>query len=203
MPPSLLSTPMVGLTPPEQFLSKFPHMLSGGQRQRILMARAISLEPKLIVADEPVSMIDVSLRLSILNLMNELNEKLGISFVYITHDLATARYIARDGNICVMYLGEIVEYGNVNEVIGFPKHPYTRALISAVPVPDPEVAKREKSIPIKSMEITPLENRPQGCVFYDRCPYADDNCKNKIDNAYVNGVKVKCRKAEDLPEWIN
>ena len=194
---------MVGLTPPEQFLSKYLHMLSGGQRQRILMARAISLEPKLIVADEPVSMIDVSLRLSILNLMNELNEKLGISFVYITHDLATARYIAREGNICVMYLGEIVEYGNVNEVIGFPKHPYTRALISAVPVPDPEVAKREKPIPIKSMEITPLENRPEGCVFFDRCPYADEKCKSRIDYAYVNGVKVKCRKTEELPEWIN
>lgn len=193
----------VGLTPPEQFLSKYPHMLSGGQRQRILMARAISLEPKLIVADEPVSMIDVSMRLSILNLMNKLNEMLGISFVYITHDLATAKYIARNGNICVMYLGEIVEFGSVEAVLRSPKHPYTQALIAAVPVPDPKAAKQGRDIPIKSMEITSLENRSKGCVFYDRCPYAEEKCRNKIEDTLVDGVRVKCCKIGELPEWTN
>lgn len=194
---------LVGLTPAEQFLVKYPHMLSGGQRQRILMARAISLEPKLIVADEPVSMIDVSMRLSILNLMNDLNEKLGISFVYITHDLATAKYIARNGNICVMYLGEIVEFGSVESVLKAPKHPYTQALISAVPIPDPQIAKNNKEIPVKSMEIPSLENRDAGCVFYGRCPYAEDRCMNKIEYQIVDGTRVKCCKIGELPKWTN
>ena len=194
---------LVGLTPPEQFLSKYPHMLSGGQRQRILMARAISLEPKLIVADEPVSMIDVSMRLSILNLMNQLNEMFGISFVYITHDLATAKYIARNGNICVMYLGEIVEFGSVEAVLKNPKHPYTQALIAAVPVPDPKQAKHSRDIPIKSMEITSLEKRLDGCVFYDRCPYAEEKCRAKIEDTEVDGVRVKCCKIGEIPEWTN
>lgn len=194
----------VGLHPPELYLQKFPHMLSGGQRQRVLMARAISLEPKLIVADEPVSMIDVSMRLSILNLMCELNEKFGISFVYITHDLATAKYIAKNGKICVMYLGEIVEYGRVQSILNHPRHPYTQALLSAVPVPDPVIAKKEKSIPIKSMEVTSLENRPQGCVFFDRCPYAEGKCKNKVTyTAFEDGTRVKCCRLGELPEWIN
>lgn len=192
---------LVGLSPPEQFLVKYPHMLSGGQRQRVLMARAISLEPELIVADEPVSMIDVSMRLSILNLMGKLNSELGISFVYITHDLATARYIAKSGKICVMYLGEIVEYGSVEDILNNPSHPYTQALISAVPVPDPKIAKLEKPIPIKSMEVTSLENRPEGCVFFDRCPYADEKCKSKIEYVEVNGVKVKCCKTGEIPQW--
>ena len=160
----------VGLNPPEQFLSKYPHMCSGGQRQRILMARAISIEPSLIVADEPVSMIDVSMRLSILNLMSDFNKNDGISFVYITHDLATARYIAQCGRIVVMYLGEIVEEGKIDEVLQDPRHPYTQALIAAVPTPDPKIAKKARKIPIKSMDLGSLENRPEGCVFYDRCP---------------------------------
>lgn len=169
----------VGLNPPEQFLSKYPHMCSGGQRQRILMARAISIEPSLIVADEPVSMIDVSMRLSILNLMSDFNKNDGISFVYITHDLATARYIAQCGRIVVMYLGEIVEEGKIDEVLQDPRHPYTQALIAAVPTPDPKIAKKARKIPIKSMDLGSLENRPEGCVFYDRCPYACEKCKEK------------------------
>ncbi len=194
----------VGLTPAELYLQKYPHMLSGGQRQRVLMARAISLEPKLIVADEPVSMIDVSMRLSILNLMCELNEKLGISFVYITHDLATAKYIAKNGRIAVMYLGEIVEYGKVDVVLKNPRHPYTQALLSAVPIPDPKIAKNEKPIPIKSMEVTSLENRPVGCVFYDRCPYATDRCKNKAEyTTFDDGTRVKCHKLREIPQWTN
>lgn len=188
----------VGLNPPAQFLSKYPHMLSGGQRQRILMARAISLDPALIVADEPVSMIDVSMRLSILNLMSELNQSDNISFVYITHDLATARYIAQNGRIVVMYLGEIVEEGKIDEVIANPRHPYTQALIATVPTPDPKIARIKKEIPIKSMDLGSLENRDEGCVFFDRCPYASSECKAKIDYLKIGDTKVKCIKAKEL-----
>lgn len=189
---------IVGLTPAEQFLSKYPHMLSGGQRQRILMARAISLEPKLIVADEPVSMIDVSMRLSILNLMSELNKKFKISFIYITHDLATAKYIAKNGRICVMYLGEIVELGNIDDVLKNPKHPYTKALIAAVPIPDPKIAKKAIDIPIKSMDITGLEHRGDGCPFYLRCPYAKDICKEKNEDIIIGNRLVKCCRLEEI-----
>ena len=182
---------LVGLVPAEQFLDKFPYQLSGGQRQRILMARAMCFEPTLIVADEPVSMIDVSLRLSILKLMRNLNEITNISFVYITHDLATARYIASNGRICVLYLGEIMEVGEVNQVLEAPQHPYTRALLQAVPNPDPEKAVYDE-LPIKSMDLVPLDDRPVGCSFYNRCPYAMDKCKEKIEDVNVNGVLVKC-----------
>lgn len=183
---------LIGLQPAEQYLSKYPHQLSGGQRQRVLMARAIALNPKLIVADEPVSMIDVSLRISILNLMKELNQKLGITFVYITHDLSTARYIAKSGRICVMYLGEIVEIGDIDKIISTPSHPYTKALIAAVPdIYDNDYA----DLPLKSMELGNLENRGVGCVFFERCPYADEQCRQKIDYTKKDGVLVKCRKA--------
>ncbi len=194
---------MVGLTPPEQFLEKYPHMLSGGQRQRILMARAISFEPKLIVADEPVSMIDVSMRLSILNLMSQLNQELHISFVYITHDLATARYIAKNGRICVMYLGEIVELGPVDTLLSNPRHPYTQALLTAVPIPDPKLAKKAREIPVKSMDVSKLEARPVGCSFYDRCPYACEKCKEKIPYTEIDGVKIKCCRVGEIPKWTN
>lgn len=190
---------LIGLQPASQFLIKYPHQLSGGQRQRILMARAVSLDPKLIVADEPVSMIDVSLRLSLLNLMSELNEKLNVSFVYITHDLSTARYIARNGKMCVMYLGEIVEFGKVDEILKTPKHPYTQALIQAVPIPDPDY-DTGKELPLKSMELASLENRGEGCPFEARCLYATERCRAKVDYVEVNGVKVKCcnlKKEED------
>ncbi len=155
---------LIGLQPSSQFLTKYPHQLSGGQRQRILMARAISLDPKLIVADEPVSMIDVSLRLSLLNLMKKLNEQLGMSFVYISHDLSTTRYIARNGRVAVMYLGEIAELGNIGDVVRCPRHPYTRALIQAVPIPDPDFASYDE-LPLKSMNLGSLENRSDGCSF--------------------------------------
>lgn len=193
---------LVGLVPAEQFLNKFPHQLSGGQRQRILMARAITLDPKLIVADEPVSMIDVSLRLSILNLMSDLNQKLKISFVYITHDLATARYIAHNGRICVMYLGEIMETGSVKDLIASPSHPYTQALFAAVPIPDPLVAKNQKELPIKSMDVGDLLNRNDGCPFFPRCPYAESKCENnRIEYVNVNNVSVRCCNLERVPKW--
>lgn len=193
---------LVGLFPCEQYLFKYPHQLSGGQRQRILMARAVSLDPKLIVADEPVSMIDVSLRLSILNLMQELNKKFNISFVYITHDLSTARYIAYQGKICVMYLGEIVEMGAVQDVIKDPKHPYTQALFSAVPIPDPEISRVEKPVPIRSMEIGSLVNRKNGCPFYERCLYAKKDCENeRFEHVCKDNVEVLCKHLDEVPKW--
>ena len=182
---------IIGLYPAEQYLSKYPHQLSGGQRQRILMARAISLEPKLIVADEPVSMIDVSLRLSLLNLMKELNEKYHMSFVYISHDLSTSRYFASSGRVAVMYLGEIVELGNIGEVIAHPSHPYTRALVQAVPVPDPSY-RRDKDLPLKSMQLGSLEERGEGCSFYNRCLYCTARCLEKQEYTTTESAQVLC-----------
>ena len=189
---------LIGLQPSSQFLTKYPHQLSGGQRQRILMARAISLDPKLIVADEPVSMIDVSLRLSLLNLMKKLNEQLNMSFVYISHDLSTTRYIAQNGRVAVMYLGEIAEIGNIGDVVRCPRHPYTRALIQAVPIPDPDFASYDE-LPLKSMNLGSLENRTDGCSFYDRCLYSTEECKTCVEYADTPTPRVLCRNLGCVP----
>lgn len=169
----------VELHPPQQFMDKYPHQLSGGQRQRILMARAISLNPKLIVADEPVSMIDVSLRIAVLNLMSKLNREMGIAFVYITHDLATARYIAKQGRVATMYLGQLIELGEVEAVLAKPRHPYLQALLTAVPIPDPKIAKRHRPLPLKSLDMPSITEPPSGCRFHPRCLYATDKCEQE------------------------
>lgn len=193
---------IVELNPPEQFIEKYPHQLSGGQRQRILMARAISLSPKLIVADEPISMIDVSLRIAILKLMANLNKTLGIAFVYITHDLATARYIAQQGRIAVMYLGKLVELGDVNKVIEEPKHPYLQALLSAVPIPDPVIARLERKLPLKSLDMPSVMNPPSGCRFNPRCIYATEICENKEPALERYGEElVACHNLASIPIW--
>lgn len=193
---------LVGLTPAEQFIHRYPHQFSGGQRQRILMARAIVLNPAIIVADEPVSMIDVSLRASILNLMLELNKKFNIAFVYITHDLATAKYIADNGRLCVMYLGEIVEEGDVNTILHNPRHPYTQALITAVPIPDPEKSLLHAEIPLKSLELTSLHKRPKGCSFYPRCLYSKPECENNPpEKVHFDDVDVLCSNLEGVKQW--
>ena len=189
---------IIGLWPSDQYLEKYPHQLSGGQRQRILIARAVSLNPKLIVADEPVSMIDVSLRLSLLSMMADINKRLNISFIYITHDLSTARYIAQNGRLCVMYLGEIVEIGPMEQILTHPRHPYTQALISSVPVPDP-AANNDKDVPLKSMDLASLENRGEGCSFYSRCLYSKEACTAKIDNRMEGGVLIRCINLENVP----
>jgi len=192
----------VGLAPAEQFLSKFPHQLSGGQRQRVCLARAISLNPKLIVADEPVSAVDVSLRLSILNLMEQLNRKLGIAFIYITHDLATARYIANHGRMAVMYLGKVVETGNVLEVLANPRHPYLQALLAAVPIPDPKIAKNKRALPLKSLDMPNAADPPSGCFFHPRCPYSVDKCSQvSPELRTVDTSEVSCHEAERVPKW--
>ncbi len=172
---------MVGLTPPEDFLWKYPHQLSGGQRQRVVVARAISLEPSMIVADEPITMIDVSLRIGILDLLLDLQKRLGSSYLFITHDFGAARYFTAKGGglIAVMYLGNIVEIGPAEDVIHDPQHPYTKVLLSAVPVPDPELSRKKKPIRLKSLDIPSPINPPSGCKFHTRCPYSTEKCEKE------------------------
>jgi len=170
----------VALKPPEDFIFRFPHELSGGQRQRVSIARALVTNPEFIVADEPVSMLDMSIRAEILNLLLSLRDKYNLSFLFITHDLAVAKYIC--DRIAIMYLGKIVEMGDAEEVIDNPLHPYTKALISAVPVPDPRIKIGE--IPIKGEVPSPI-NIPPGCRFHPRCVVCEKNeklaslCKSK------------------------
>ncbi len=161
----------VRLEPAEDIVKKYPHMLSGGQRQRIVLARALVLKPEMIIADEPVSMLDVSIRAEVLELMKELREKHNITFIYITHDLATARHFGN--RIAILYLGKIVEIGPIEKVLLHPKHPYTQALIDALSEPDPENLYKEKKIRINDpLDIDVYE----GCRFRARCPYAIEKC---------------------------
>ena len=162
----------VRLVPVEEFMRRFPHELSGGQRQRVAIARALMLEPSFIVADEPVSMLDASIRTEILNLLKELRRKYDLTFLYITHDIAQARYVGEE--LMIMYLGKVVERGPMEDVIAEPLHPYTKALISNVPVPDPDT-KRVR-IRIEGETPTPI-NLPEGCRFHPRCREAKEMCR--------------------------
>jgi len=164
----------VELLPPEEFLLRYPHELSGGQRQRVATARAFVLNPELIIADEPVSMLDVSIRAEILDLMLDLVEKFNVSFLYITHDLALARHVC--DRIAIMYLGKIVEMGPIEKIVYEPLHPYTKALINAVPTPDPTAERI--SVVIKG-EIPSPVNPPSGCRFHTRCPVVMDICSKE------------------------
>ncbi|MGH1521316.1 MAG: ABC transporter ATP-binding protein [Nitrosopumilus sp.] len=161
----------VRLEPAEEIMKKHPHMLSGGQRQRIAIARALTLKPKIILADESVSMLDVSIRAEILELLQEMQQKYNISFIYITHDLATARHFGQ--RIAIMYRGKIVEIGPIDRVLSTPQHPYTQALIDAVFEINPENKDKEKKIRIKENIKT---DASQGCNFAARCPYVMDKC---------------------------
>ncbi|MEM0161560.1 MAG: ABC transporter ATP-binding protein, partial [Thermoproteota archaeon] len=165
----------VKLTPVELMASKYPHMLSGGQRQRVAIARALILKPSFIVADEPVSMLDASVRIEILFLLRELQKNYGISFIYITHDLATTRYFSE--RIAIMYAGKVMEEALSDEIIERPIHPYTQALLRAIPEPDPENRKVIKEIP--PGEPPDLVSPPSGCRFHPRCPYAMEICKKE------------------------
>ncbi len=164
---------LVGLTPPSSFMFRFPHELSGGQRQRVAIARALVVQPTFVVADEPTSMLDVSIRTGIMHLMLELAQRLNVTYLYITHDLAVARYMC--DRIAVMYLGKIVELAETEELLSHPLHPYTKALLASVPVPDPKI-KRELAN-IKGGISTPIDPLPR-CRFYDRCPIAAEVCRD-------------------------
>jgi len=161
----------VGLTPPDQFVNLYPHQLSGGQRQRVALARSIVTDPEFVVADEPVSMIDASIRTTLIDLMLDLRKELGLTYLFITHDLAVAKYIS--DTIAIMYLGKIVEIGDKKELFSDPLHPYTQILLSAIPVPNPE--RKRKAIELKG-EIPSAINIPPGCRFHPRCPKAFAMC---------------------------
>jgi len=186
-----------GLRPGQDFMERFPHELSGGQRQRVAIARAIVLHPKIIIADEPVSMLDVSIRAGVMNLMLDLREKYQNPYVFITHDIAVARYMS--DRIAVMYLGRVVETGLTESIILRPTHPYTRALLAAVPVPDP--AHVYTQVPIKGELPSPID-LPSGCRFRTRCLFAQDICAT-TDPPLVEiepGHFAECHFAQDIFE---
>ncbi|WP_304224582.1 ABC transporter ATP-binding protein [Gracilinema caldarium] len=188
----------VKLNPPEEFMGRWPHMLSGGQRQRVATARTLILNPSLLVADEPVSMIDLSTRAEILHMMKDVQRHLGLTYLYITHDLSTARYFT--DRIAVMYLGKIVEMGRAADIIDNPIHPYTKALIEAVPEPEPGKVHQIKELPI-SGEIPSPANIPSGCRFHTRCPYATKDCSEQAEPELQdsgNGHFHACRRWKEI-----
>jgi len=163
----------VGL--PRNALSRFPHEFSGGQRQRIGIARAIALEPRLVICDEPVSALDVSIQSQVINLLLELQREMGLTYLFIAHDLAVVKHIS--DHIAVMYLGRIVEYADADTLYREPRHPYTQALISAIPIPDPDARKDQQ---VLTGDVPSPINPPSGCHFRTRCPYAIKRCRDEV-----------------------
>ncbi|MGI6238140.1 MAG: ABC transporter ATP-binding protein [Christensenellales bacterium] len=190
---------LVGLTPPDDFMTKYPGQLSGGQRQRIVIARALAVEPAIIVADEPTSMLDVSIGVDIMNLLIDLREKKKLTMVYITHNLASARYLADD--MVVMYAGNAVEYGDIDQIIADPYHPYTVLLLNSTPEPF-----RAERVQIRAAEDLPdLLAAQRGCLFANRCPVKMPRCEREIPGDYrIGGRVVKCFLYESgVPEPID
>ncbi|MCX6952137.1 MAG: dipeptide ABC transporter ATP-binding protein [Verrucomicrobia bacterium] len=190
---SLMST--VGLAP--RFMQKYPHEFSGGQRQRIAIARALALEPKVVIADEPVSALDVSIQAQILNLLAQLVRKMNLSLVFIAHDLSVVKHIS--DRIAVMYLGKIVELGRAADVIERPRHPYTRALVSAIPTPDPDVERTRQRIVLPGDPPSPI-NPPAGCAFHPRCPHSREICRASVPPLapFEPGRDVACLRVEEI-----
>lgn len=186
---------LVGLN--TEHASRYPHEFSGGQRQRIGIARAIAVEPEFIVCDEPVSALDVSIRAQIINTLEEMQERLDLTYLFISHDLGVVRHTC--DRVGVMYLGHIVELVESEELYKNPLHPYTQALLTAIPEPDPEVAKKRNRIILKG-EIPSPVNPPSGCKFRTRCPYAQDICAKEVPQFkdYGNGHYVACHFAGKL-----
>jgi oligopeptide transport system ATP-binding protein len=186
----------VGLAP--RFMRKYPHEFSGGQRQRIAIARALALEPKLIIADEPVSALDVSVQAQILNLLADLRRQSGLTMIFISHDLSVVRHIA--DRIAVMYLGKIVEIGESEAVFSSPQHPYTRALLTAVPLPDPDRERERMRMLLRGDPPSPM-NPPGGCPFHPRCPYAVDRCAQVVPplETRPDGRQAACIRLDEPP----
>jgi len=184
----------VGL--PESASDKYPHEFSGGQRQRIGIARAIALKPKLIICDEPVSALDVSIQSQVVNLLLDLQKEMNLAFLFIAHDLAVVRHVS--DRVAVMYLGKIVEFTTAEEIYENPKHPYTRALISAIPHPDPR--RRDKAKILEGDVPSPI-NPPSGCCFHPRCPFATDICSREIPKLQIDGDTehlVACHRVGEI-----
>ena len=181
----------VGLKP--EHMRRYPHAFSGGQRQRIGIARALALHPKLIVADEPVSALDVSVQAQVLNLLQELQETFQLTYLFIAHDLSVVGHIS--DRIAVMYAGKLVELGATDELFRQPRHPYTEALLAAVPVPEPS---RDRKRTLLSGEVADPANLPSGCVFHPRCPYAEDRCKTEVPEfrEIATGHLARCHLVE-------
>ena len=164
---------------------RYAHEFSGGQRQRVGIARALASDPKLIVCDEPISALDVSIQAQIINLLEELQKKMGLTYIFIAHDLSVVKHIS--DMIAVMYLGKIVEMAPCEELYQNPRHPYTKALLAAIPIPDPAVEKTREKVEITG-EVPSVMKRPAGCSFSDRCPHATDRCRQEMPE-YVESRK--------------
>lgn len=190
----------VDLTPAADLLDKFPHQLSGGQRQRVSVARALTVNPKFIIADEAVSMVDVSIRISLLNTLLKLKERNGLAVLFITHDLALAKYFAWEGRVGVMYLGKLVEVAPARQLVEAPQHPYTKVLLSAIPEADPERTRHKQRIELRSMDVPSLLRLPTGCAFHPRCPfYLGEECEKVIPEliTFADGTAVACHAVRE------
>tara|TARA_Y100000994_G_scaffold238874_1_gene231886 strand:+ start:40 stop:570 length:531 start_codon:yes stop_codon:yes gene_type:complete len=176
-------------------MRRYPHEFSGGQRQRIGIARALALGPDFIVADEPISALDVSIQAQIMNLLSELREKLGLTLLFIAHDLAAIRHVS--DRIAVMYLGRIVELADAQTIVDRPQHPYTQALLSAVPIPDP-TREQSRQRTVLSGEMPSPINPPSGCPFHTRCPFSEDRCRTEVPRMRTidTGHQVACHLVE-------